>query len=629
MNGWDDVSNPINAGNTLPQASPWDSVSLPFVQPAAPPEAQGRLIDGTPISDDSAQRSIPDRINRQLQLAGRFGMEGTMAIPSIPGAVANLTRAGADSALGVQPSSPPIPTPIGVAASGMDAIGMPKPEGGIERLEGDVLRGVSGGLTAPGRNAVVTTGAATGGLASGGARELGFGPGVQFGAGLAGGMLGGPIVSAGNAAYGAVQPLFDAGRQQIANKLISRYATDPQAAAAALQTAPEFVPGSQPIAGEASNDPGLLGLQKTLQQQPENFFGERISDQNTARTKLINQVAGDDTTVPRYQQMRSAATKPLYDAAAPQPVNAAAIQPVLDEIDKQVAVLGPGSDAGKTLINLKSDIQGALPEQKIVQTGVLDANGNPIANTITVPKPQSNLIQIYRETRDALAKDSMQPGAYGATVKGVIAPINQQLGSALENQSPEFAQAQDLFNRMSAPINQAANMQIVAKKLATTQHDFQGNNMLSPAASERLMNNGEMNTAQGVQPLPQALSPEQNNALNAVNQDLARSNMVNSPVVRPPGSNTFNSTASTGQLANALGARIGEHIPFIKGAYQAAKPDIVAKLANTMLSPQDAAKALLATNRPEGLTLAQRMIANALAGGQGGAIGYVSGQSQK
>ncbi len=631
MNPWEGIASPATGGGTQAEASPWASVASPVEQAPAASDPQGNLLTGDKIPSDPVQRSFTDKINRNLQLLGRYGIEGPAAIASLPWAANDLADKAVGYVTGLPPAKPPlrIPSPSEAVDYGLDKLGMPKPEGPIERIVGDVSRAVAGSRSF-GTPTGVTTSAGTGAFTSGAARELGIGPTGQFLWGMGGSMIGGPaLYQIGNSSYGAVQPLFDKGRQEIADSILSRYATDPKAAAQAMQSATEFVPGSQPIAGEASNDPGLLGLQKTLQQQPENHFGSRLSEQNAARTNLLNQVTGDETTIPRYEAMRTAATKPLYDAANPQPISPDAFQPVLQKIDEQVQALGANSDAGKTLLSLKKDIQGALPETKQVTSGLLDANGNPITTTVATAKPQSNMIQIYRETRDALNRDAMQPGAYGATVKGVISPINQMLGQELESQSPEFAQAQQMFARMSQPITEAQNMQGLAKRLVTTQHDFQGNNMLSHAASERVVNNGEINTQyNGVQPLSEALSPEQNQALQAINSDLVRSNMVNSPVVRPPGSNTFNNTASTGQLANSIGARIGEHVPFIKGPYQAAKPDIIGKVANRMLSTQEAAAALLANPQPQNLTMAQRLIANALMGAKGGAIANATDQPQ-
>lgn len=573
--------------------------------------AQGRIADGTPISADPSQRSLLDKINRQAQLAGRLGVEGMMFLPSIPPTVANLTRAGFDKLAGVEPSSGQIPTPLEQADKAMDYVGLPTPEGVRERLEADVLRSIAGARTSPGASPVMTTSAATAGLSGGGARELGANPKTQFIASLAGGLAGPSVYSAGQSAFGAVQPLFEQGRQQIVNNILARYADDPPAAAKALFNAQEYVPGSTPIAGGASKDLGLLGMEKTLTQDPRNFFGSRISDQNVARWNLLNNAAGTPEDVAEAEANRAATTAPLYEQAKAQYLNPEPIKPVVSAIDQEMQFRDPQT-TGANLLRIKDNVERNLPQK---------------TESFSQLVPQQRLIDAYRVERDRLNGLAGQGGYDSATVGNVARPFNQMLGKALESQSEPFAKAQAIYRDQSVPIDQMKAAQLINQKIgSSTTRDLMGNPTINPGQIGRILANGTVITDDDVKPLAEALSPSQYAALQNVGEDVSRSNLINSPMVRPPGSNTFNATASAGHLANTLASKAAEKIPVLGKLYHGANEKIIDQLAQTMLDPKAAAAALLAGKRPSDMTLAQKMIANALLGAQGGAIGYAGSQ---
>lgn len=627
----------------MAMASPWGDLASPVqIAPPAAKNNQGPNPDegfwhyqGRAMLDDLEGQA------RGVGLGARYATEGAMAIPSIvaniPAFVANNTRWAADKAMGIPEGSPPIKyvNPSEMVPS------LPEPANAKERIAGDIIRPLASvGATAQmGANAIkngsqfigpklaklmadrpaIQAQAAVGsGAMAGAAREAGGGPLTEGLAGVAGGFAAPAGVGAFKGAMGLAQPFMESGRSQIADNILASHADAPAQAATALQNVQEYVPGSKPTGGTASGDLGLIGVEKTLMQNPANYFGERLGDQNTARTNFINQVAGDETTIPRYSEMRSNATGPMYEQASQQPIDPKGMAGVMGNIGQRIMQVGPNSDAGATLTALQRDIQQTLPKQNL-------GNQYFTPNTpVPPPVPQSQLIQLYRENRDALNKTGMQPGAYGSTVKGVIKPLNQQLGAALEAQNPLLAQANELHAQMSVPIDQTTNMQTLVPRMTGGVEDLQGNNIFSPSKVGNIVKQGEMPTAyNGVQPLNKALSPEQHQALMALNQDMQRSNAVNIPMVRPPGSNTFNNAASTAELANSLAGKVAQHVPFFGKAYTAQNEKIMQAMAEKMLDTKATREALLA-GKPLDRDLLQGLLRASKAATIGTGTGFVT-----
>lgn len=167
----------------------------PFAQPSAGP----RLVpvDGDPFAEaqEAPQRSLGGETVRQLGLTGRYALEGLGSAVGVFSDPIALAVPGANMRMGE------------LATYAADKMGLPQPEGGLERVVGAATRaGVSalptmgaGGVAAQapgvmGRvGAVVaesplaqTIAATTGGAAAETAKEMGAGPGGQTLAGLAG-----------------------------------------------------------------------------------------------------------------------------------------------------------------------------------------------------------------------------------------------------------------------------------------------------------------------------------------------------------------------------------------------------------------------------------------------------------
>lgn len=600
------------------------------------------------------------QLAHETGLGARFVAEGAATIPQLAAdATTGLMNGGVLAYNKLTGDKVPYAElPSQYASQSLNNMGAAVPQDAAERLAGDVIRPLVGTASTIGAGAQLARNAATpvmqkvgaflasnpelqvqsgigGGMASGEAREHGASPGWQTAYGVAGALAAPSTINVMSGLKDAIQPLTDSGRNQMTANLLAKYADNPQSATANMLAAPQYVPGSLPTSGTASGDLGLISLEKNMIQQPQNYFGQRFSDQNTARTDLINGLAGTDSGLQALKDARKLATEPLYAQARQEQINPQSVQPVLSAIDAKVSELGPQSDAGKTLLGMKSDIQAGLPQATTTQTGLLNSSGVPITATTTTPKPLTQMVQTYRETRDALNKDAMQPGAYGATVRSQVSPVNEALGNALEQSSPTFGQAQAMHATMSKPVDQMTNMQVLQKLMTGSSQDVNGNYFFSPAKATQIVKKGEMNTDySGVVPLQQAISPQQLQGVNAVQQDLARSNLVNQPIVRPPGSNTFSNAASDNLLNSNIAATIASKVPFVSQLYKNVNPVLKDKLAEALLNPNNAGGTGAAQLLPKGVALnaphtMQSIIANLLNAGKVGAYsGYVNSASQ-
>src|SRR6185437_9830135 len=117
------------------------------------------------------------------------------------------------------------------------------------------------------------------------------------------------------AAAGLVRPLTRSGQEQMAANILARQATNPQTAAVNLANAQDVVPGSLRTSGEASQDPGLLALEKGVRARNPGPFGERISQQNSARQAELTALGGTSADIKAAQAARDTTTAPMRQAA--------------------------------------------------------------------------------------------------------------------------------------------------------------------------------------------------------------------------------------------------------------------------------------------------------------------------
>ncbi len=531
---------------------------------------------------------------RKIALGGRSIGEGvldTLALPHDLGiGLQNLMRRGANAVLGT--NLQPQPTWAQGLSDSLTASGAPVPQTKGEQYGTAITRGVSGALTGGGILGLASPTAATvpnavragvsgvtGSAAAEGARQAGAPGWAQFAAGLAGGLTPAGIEGTGRLAttVGAsiARPLTRSGQQQMAANILARRATNPQAAAANLANATDLVPGSARTTGEASQDVGLLALEKGVRGVNPAPFGERISQQNAARQAQLATLAGAPGDVRAAQAARDAATGPMRDAALGNTTGATIGAPtgiVHDTIDQILASPAGSRETVSRTLQWARDLIGnetdpaALYEIRkdlqLAQTGKLQPSSPNAPNASTLSQARGQLGQVVNS-----------------------------LDNAIDWAAPGFKAYLQRYRDMSVPIDAQKAIQEIQRRAQTSSLDVTtGQPFLGASKFGQALD-------QSIQRVGSRLTPDQAQQLHAIRTDLQLGQALNSPLVRAPGSDTFQNLS----LAQVFGAGMTDTHPAIRvltkplnWIYQAAGSNqaVTNVLTDAMLNPKIAAQLL-------------------------------------
>jgi len=574
----------------------------PVVQPQAVPTAS----------------EAPTDVGRQVALGGRAvgeGVGGTLlsAVDQNPVNIISSALTGktpqqwtisaVNHYLGAH--LPQMPSYSELLSKALTYLGAPTPETSGEQLGSAAIRGASGALTLGGLGGVATVpnairagvSGATGATASEYARQQGAGPVGQFVAGLAGGFAPAAVEEAArggaNLVANIARPLTRAGQEQIAGQVMARQATNPQAAVANLETAQPIVPGSARTAGEASQDLGLMALEKGLRSRSPGQFGQRISEQNTARQAELSALAGTPEGMAAAKVARDAQTAPMREqafatggVADPAPIHA-----TIDSI--------LSSPVGK-----RETVSKALEWAK----GLIGDETNP-----------ASLYEIRKDLQLA-QQGKLQPSSANApnastlaTARGQLGQVVSSLDDSIEAAAPGFKAYLQRYRDLSQPIDQAKVLQQIQTRAqlttadVTTGENFLGNSNFSRALDAAIQKNGAK------------LTPDQVERLNAIRTDLQYGQAINSPLVKAPGSDTF-ANLSIAQVIGAAGKHpIGRALSKPLSWLLSGSDDNVNEiLTRAMLDPQLAAQMLKRATPASVGTFSARLRASAY--GTAGAI---------
>lgn len=303
-----------------------------------------------------------------------------------------------------------------------------------------------------------------------------------------------------------VEPLSASGREAIAGRYMNRVAGDEVQRNTAVQNmrnAKEYVPGSQPTVGQASNNAGLATAERTIFSAAPNVAGDVKSIQNAARVKALDW-AGDQAAVDAAKRARNVATKPKYDAVTyPTPIpdkNLVNTKRVINLIDRMIEK----NPANKKLVDaLNSAREGLSPSKGISYRTSPQHVKSALDNVKALIADKDNNFVVSELT----------------TVKNVL---SHELGKA----APSFKLAEKQFAEMSKPINQMQVGQEFIKRGSASQVDSFGNPILLPGKFGNAMKSGDAvaKHATGFKRarLDRNLTAEQIKSLENVNADLAR-----------------------------------------------------------------------------------------------------------
>lgn len=246
----------------------------------------------------------------------------------------------------------------------------------------------------------------------------------------------GGLAQAGKA---IVQPMYQAGRNQIAGNMLARFADNP--ASIATATSAPTITGALPTLAEQTGDRGIASLQDALASadpQIGTAIGNRLATNNAARVAKLNKLAGADGGRDFAVANRAATAGPMYDEALSAVPDASTLTP----------------EQSRTLATLMKSpaIQSAMKDAQTIAQN----NGTNVG-----PANASGSVEGLHNMK--LAMDDQIAAATNAGNPNLAASIKTAQGKLvdyIESVSPEYANARGVYAQMSQPIN---SMDVAAK----------------------------------------------------------------------------------------------------------------------------------------------------------------------
>ena len=440
---------------------------------------------------------------------------------------------------------------------------------------------------------------------------------ASIGAGLgASGVAAGRVVSgAYNGTKALVEPFTKRGQENIAARVMQRYAGSADDAARNISASGEIVPGSIPTLAEASKDAGLAQLQRdiaNMNPQAAAALYERGLDNNAARLAALRSIAGDDAAMASAKAARTSASSPLYDQAnnsfVPSDVALESLlnRPALKQAWDRAQRIAANADDAITL--------GKNAPAHSVPSGVLDANGNLLSTSVPAQFRDMSVkgLHYLKMGIDDLLTDPNS--GIGKAEKQAILKAQQELLGWMDNASPAYGAARQAYAAGSRPINQMEVGQEILKKSTGAQlPNARGDMTLYPSQFGQAIKNGDALAKKqfsGNSGLGDVLEPEQIRTLIAIRDDLARQANAQG-AGRAVGSNTAQNMAGQNILRQILGpmgmpqgiaesAFMQNIMRPIGFAYKGTEEPIQNALTQLILNPQRARDALQSASNAGG-----------------------------
>jgi len=330
----------------------------------------------------------------------------------------------------------------------------------------------------------------------------------------------------GNVGQSLIDPFTEAGQSRIATNTLQRFA---QGGPTTINAAP-LVQGEAPTLAEATGNPGIATLQRTIRDINPNPFVEREQANAAARLDAFGTAAGTPADIDAAQAARDTAAQAQLQSVFQnaKPANA---QPVVDSID---SILNGPSGQRPAVSNTLNQVRNMLVDP---QTGAAIPNADPNMLYNSVRKGIGDMI----DTKMATSNPA------GIQASRELLQVRDALDGQIEQAAPGFQNYLDSYSSASTPIDAMQYLQ------GLNLTDAQGNMTLSKVQNA-LTNLGKQANKPGVN-AAQSISPDQISTLTAVRDSLLRGQAVN--LGKSAGSNTAQNLATQNALSTALPGKVG------------------------------------------------------------------------
>lgn len=394
--------------------------------------------------------------------------------------------------------------------------------GNVTGLAGLATRAAGGGITGTGLGAVYNP------------EDMGTSAIIGAAVPVVGAGLGAAGRYGANVARSLVQPFTKSGQQEIAENILRQVAAGgPNAANVA-----EMVPGSIPTLAEATQNPGIATLQRTIRDTNPNPFVAREAENMSARLNALAQLTGTPEELAAARLSRSASAADNY-------------------LSTNVSI--PTSDTAYASLKKTPAFQAAF---KQAQEMARNQGVPSIERNVVPPTPFSGAgglkpgdvaetyvsgrgLQYVKQALDDQIDSAMRSGETGKA-RSVLG-IKDQLLNMMDQAIPDYASARNQFASESRPIDAMQYLQ------SLNLTNAEGNITLSKVQNA-------LNSLQKAQTKPgistaKSVTQEQINSLSAIRDDLLR--QAQTGAGRSAGSSTAQNLAMQNMLRNALPGKLG------------------------------------------------------------------------
>lgn len=477
-----------------------------------------------------------------------------------------------------------------------------------------------GGMTGPMAVPVRMAGGAIGGGASAGLVD----PSTAGEGALIGGtfpaatsLVGNTSRMIGNGVKSLVEPLYDAGRNQIIGRALKEFSGgSADDAMRNLMNAKSLVPGSSPTVAEAAGVPSLSALQRaSVNVSPEtaNALEARLAGNNQARVDALQELAGTSGGRATAEAARDDAAATAYKTARQSDLMRRQLD-IEQQIAKDAKNIGfeylgnvpKRSEAQSAELAIRpSQTLMDLAKRPAMQGYIKEAKNLAANHGVEIDNPLTSIDGLHYLK---LAMDDALKGtpttALGRNAKSAVVGMKDILTKEMDAVSPVYGMARTAYQEASKPLNQMS----VADELLKSVNPLTGK-LSGPQYAKKLSDKtAQLATGFNGATLENTLTPSQLGLLGNIKDDLSRAEF-GANAGRPVGTNTIQNLAygnmlnqfgvpnvlkgsALGQVAGGLLSKAGDVV------YSKANKEIAGKLAQIMLEPQEAAQLMMQVKQP-------------------------------